>query len=147
MKDFFLSISARLADAVPELRLIDLDKGQTDDPDARQGLEYPAALIDIEFPACEDTAGHDQQCRVQVTVRVVFEAVADETSHITPAVWRERSLAILDTVQTVVRALQGFDCGLSSNLSRTSQGSEIRGDGLKVYRIAFSSTFDEEFED
>lgn len=146
MKDFFLKISDRLETAVPELRLIDLDKGQTDDPETRQGLDFPAALIDIEFPSCEGTGGRDQQCRTTITVRVVEQAIADETSHLTPHVWRERSLAILDTVQAVVNALQGFDCGLSSHLSRTSQVAEFRGDGLKVYRIVFSATFDEEFE-
>lgn len=147
MKDFFLKISDRLALAVPALRLIDLDKGQTDDPEARQGMDYPAALIDIEFPKCEDTGGRDQQCQTVITVRVVEQAIADETSHLTPHVWRERSLAILDTLQSVVNALQGFDCGLSSALSRTSQGAEIRGDGLKIYRIVFTATFDEEFDE
>lgn len=147
MKEFYLKISERLASEVPSLRLVDLDKGQTDDQDARQGLEYPAALIDIAFPKCEDTGGRDQQCLVQITVRVVSEAVVDETSYITPAVWRERSLAILDTVQKVVEALQGYDCGLSSNLSRTSQQPETGADGLKVYRIVFSSTFEEVFDE
>ncbi len=147
MKEFYLKIADRLTSAVPQLRYVDLEKGQTDDPDRREGIDYPAALIDIEFPACEDTAGRDQQCQVRMTVRVVFEAVADQTSHITPHVWRERSLAILDTVQTVVNALQGFDCGFSSALSRTAQRAEQRDDELKVYRIAFTATFDEEFSE
>ncbi len=136
MKEFYLKIADRLTSAVPQLRYVDLEKGQTDDPDRREGIDYPAALIDIEFPACQ----------VRMTVRVVFEAVADQTSHITPHVWRERSLAILDTVQTVVNALQGFDCGFSSALSRTAQRAEQRDDELKVYRIAFTATFDEEFD-
>ena len=147
MKEFFLKISDRLSVEVPKLRLIDLEKGQTNDPDARQGLACPAALIDIEFPSCADTSGRDQQCRVNVTVRVVAETITDETSHLTPAPWRERSLAILDTVQSVVNALQGFDCGFSSPLSRTSQQPESGGDALKVYRIVFTSTFDEEFDE
>lgn len=147
MKEFYLKISERLASEVPSLRLVDLDKGQTDDPDARQGLACPAALIDIAFPSCEDTSGRDQQCRATITVRVVAETVADETSHITPAPWRERSLAILDTVQAVVNALQGFDCGLASNLSRTSQQPETGADGLKIYRIVFESTFEEVFDE
>ena len=147
MKDFFLKISDRLSAEVPKLRLIDLEKGQTNDPDATQGLAFPAALIDIAFPSCDDTSGRDQQCRVNVTVRVVDKTITDETSHLTPTPWRERSLAILDTVQSVVNALQGFDCGFSSPLSRTSQQPESGGDTLKVYRIVFTSTFDEVFDE
>lgn len=147
MKEFYLKIADRLAEAVPELRMIDLDKGQTDNPETRQGVDYPAALIDIEFPNCEDTGGRDQQCRTTITVRVVEQAITDETNHLTPRVWRERSLAILDTVQAVVQALQGFDCGFSSNLSRTTQQAERRDDALKVYRIVFSATFHEEFDE
>lgn len=147
MKDFFLKISDCLEAAVPELRYIDLDKGQAEEPGKWQGVDYPAALIDIAFPSCEDTDGRDQQCRVAITVRVVAERLIDETCNTTPREWRERSLRILDTVQAVVEALQGFDCGLASNLSRTSQEAEIRGDGLKVYRISFTATFEEEFDE
>lgn len=146
MKDFFLKISDRLEAAVPELCVIDLDKGQAEELDKRQGLDFPAALIDIAYTSCEDTGGRNQQCKTIITVRVVAAGVVDETSNVTPRAWRERSLKILDTVQAVVDALQGYDCGLSSDLSRTSQEAELRGDGLKVYRITFTSTFDEEFE-
>lgn len=147
MKEFYLRIADRLAKAVPGLRLIDLDKGQTDNPETRQGVDYPAALIDIEFPSCEDTGGRNQQCRATITIRVAELAITGETSYSTPHMWRERSLAILDTVQAVVQALQGFDCGFSSSLSRTTQQAEKRDDALKVYRITFTATFDEEFDE
>lgn len=147
MKEFYLKIADRLVSAVPQLRYVDLEKGQTDDPDRREGIDFPAALIDIEFPNCEDTGNCDQQCRATITVRVVEHAITDETNHLTPRVWRERSLAILDTVQAVVQALQGFDCGFSSSLSRTTQQAEKRDDALKVYRITFTATFDEEFDE
>lgn len=147
MKEFYLRIADRLAKAVPGLRLIDLDKGQTDNPETRQGVDYPAALIDIEFPSCEDTGGRNQQCRATITIRVADLAITDETSYSTPHMWRERSLAILDTVQAVVQALQGFDCGFSSSLSRTTQQAERRDDVLKVYRITFTATFDEEVDE
>lgn len=146
MKDFFQTIAARLAASVPELRLIDLEKGQTDDPDQRPGIDFPAALIELETPNCEENTGRHQQCRATITVRIAARAVADEPPRSTPAARHARSIAILETVQTVANALQGFDCGLSSPLSRTALVAEPRHDGLKVYRLLFSADFDETFD-
>lgn len=141
MKEMYLAISERLEQKVSEILYVDLDTGQLDAYDHQPPpVEFPCAMIDIEYGKCEDESNFAQQCAVKVTVRLAFEAWADETSSATPIQWRERALAKMDIPDKVYCALQGWGTDEFSGLSRTSTRPEKRSDGLKVYRIEFETT-------
>lgn len=137
----YLALGKRLEQKAPEILYIDLDTGQLDARDHEPPpVEFPCALIDIEYDKCEDESKFVQQCRARVTVRVAFEAWADETSSATPIQWREKALAKMDIPDKVYCALQGWGTDEFSDLSRTSMRPEKRSDGLKMYRIEFETT-------
>jgi hypothetical protein len=137
----FTAICDRLEDAVTELAWIDFDTGQLDLAGERPAVAFPAALVDITLPACNDTGGGEQDVTCNIQLRLAF-LPAGNTNHLSPV--REDALAIFNVVAKVHAALQGWATGELSELSRTSATTERRKDGLKVFRINYQTTFTEE---
>lgn len=135
----FETICDRLEAEVPALRWIDGDTGQLED--SRPGLAYPCALIDITYPSCADVDSVDQQINADITVRVAFDPRGPINTAVSTA-QRTAALSILETLEDVHRALQGYTNDyVYSSLSRYSAIRERRTDGRPVYRIVYKTTF------
>jgi hypothetical protein len=142
MKTLFTSISARLKDQVTDLRWIDLDTGQLEHYEGRPAVAFPCALLDIEYPQCEDLDTTSQHVNVSITIRLAFEPMG-ETNSAAPSPTRTRALSILDTVEALHDALQGWGTTEFSELSRASVRTEKRDDPLKVYNLIYTTTLQE----
>ncbi|MDE6499557.1 MAG: hypothetical protein K2K83_02485 [Rikenella sp.] len=133
MEEIYRNVSARLRTRVLGLETVALDCGQTENPSA-PALALPAALVDVSYPECSDITCLVQQCRVSISVRVVFRGAPEAAD---PA-------AELSLLEEVRNALQGWTDDTLSCLSRTSVVPESRHDGLKAYRMEFGTAFEEE---
>lgn len=137
MNTAFLQLCERIESQVPDIKWIDLDHGQLEIPEGLAPAAFPAALLDISYPKTEDSGDTAQIVNISIVVRIAFGATAGGT---TQQEARTTSLAELEMVQHIHQALQGWETGNLSTLSRTSMTLEKRTDGLKVYRIAYDSS-------
>lgn len=138
-KQIFIDICDRIESEVPELRWIDLDTGDIDIQTERPAVAFPACLIDINYPSCEDQADNEQLVRANIIIRLAFQPQG-ATNNKSPV--RAYVLEIFDMVEKVHAALQGWhNTGAFSTLSRISAFGERRRDGLKVYRLQYQTTF------
>ena len=141
MKELYEAILARLQDQAPELKYIDLDKGQLEFE--KPPVVYPCALIGIQLPNIEQLSRYKQRCSALVTIRLATDKVA-ATASSTPAAQRLEALAYFDLETKVFKALQGFKtANLHSELERQTVREERRP-GLKVIAVPYSTEY---FED
>lgn len=138
MKNIYEAIVNQLRTAVPELKWIDLEKGQMNYP--RPPVVFPAALIGISLPKTEDLNHTKQVCDAYVTVKICFDFTGN-TSISTPEVNRLESLAYFDLAEKVYAKLQGWSTGEFNPLSRFNLAEELRPDGYKVIKISFRTSF------
>lgn len=139
MKFLFKSIQERLTKEVPELRWIDMDKGQLDYFE-RPPVSFPCALISVQLPRTIDLGAKKQKCDGLIVIRMGFD-FSGNTSHVTPEAALEKSLAYFDLVEKVYGALQGYGESSYNTLSRQSLREEKRPDMIKVVNIPFSTSF------
>lgn len=142
-KEITLEIFDRLKTEVPELRWIDLECGQLDNNETRAAVAFPACLVDIAYPGCEDVSRFAQNVTATVTLRLAFKP-GGATSHRSPV--QQDGLNALVTVEKTHTALQGWGTAALSDFSRRSAQPEKRRDGLRVFRIAYETSFREDSE-
>lgn len=128
----------QLLDEIEALRWKDKDKGQL--KFARPAIAYPAALIKIDLPKCDDLGGNIQDCTALVTIRIAFD-FAGETSANTPDAIRQQALAYYDTVDAVYAKFQGFENSELGKFSRKKAYEEDRDDGINVMVLPFETDF------
>lgn len=144
-KEVFTQICNRIENMVTALRWIDWDNGQIDILSGqRPAVAFPACLVDISYPSCDDTSRLGQIVTANVTLRLVF-MLTGETNHKSPV--RDEALEVFDVVEAVHNALQGWGSDELSNFSRVNATPEKRKDGLKVYRITYQTAFTETVEE
>jgi len=141
MKSIYENIAKQLSEKIPELAWIDLDNGQLDYAEYRAAVDFPAVLISIDYPQCEDIGLNGiQQCIASITLRLVMQ-VFDETNLSAPEDVRARGMAIYDLVNKIQETLQwrmpNENTGI---LSRRSVIREKRDDGLAVVTIIYNTT-------
>lgn len=138
-KQIFLDIANRLEVQVPELRWIDWDSGELELVTERHQVAFPACMMDIIYPRCEDQTSTEQLVTANVILRVAFQPQG-ATNNNSPV--REAAMAAFGVLDKIHAALQGWhNEGSFSTLSRTSASRERRRDGLKVYRLQYQTTF------
>ena len=140
MKTIYEAIASWLI-AIDGISWVDLDNGQLDYYEYRAPVLFPACLIGIDYPACDDIGlTGAQQCQVNITIRLVAQ-VFDETNIAAPNDIRNRALAIFDLMDKIQEKLQWWKPdAFSSRLSRKSVTKDKRDDGLMVLNITYSST-------
>ena len=142
MKYIYETILAKLKE-IPELKWIDLDKGQLEFYEGRPSVAFPCALIEVQYPKTTDM---DQMAKVQdadvlVSVRVAHDFAGINTSGAASDAHRAASLTYLDTVEKVYLKLQGFSDAVMTPLSRQNVRAEKRADGIKVNPLNFVTSF------
>ncbi|MEM9338733.1 MAG: hypothetical protein AAGA66_08405 [Bacteroidota bacterium] len=140
IKELFKLARTKLGE-VTELNWVDLDKRQMEDYEMRPSIGFPAALISVQFPGCEneeELKGLKQRVEGLLTVRICHDFTGN-TSGITNEMELERSLQFLDVVQSVYEKLQGFTDGSFNKLERISLRDEQRGDKYKIVNMVFKT--------
>lgn len=141
MKNIYEKIANQLKEQVPELAWIDLDNGQLDYAEYRAAVDFPAALISIDYPQCENIGlSGAQQCRVNITIRLI-DQVFDDTNLAAPDDVREHGLEIFNLADKIQQALQWWkpDDASFGVVSRLSCLREKRDDGLAVLQIVYAT--------
>jgi hypothetical protein len=144
MKELFNTILTRIKTEVTEIKHIDFEMGQIESLgfDIRPPIDFPAALIDISYPRCEDIGGLMQQVEARVTVKLAFESPLPTDSRASE-VRRTAALTIFDVVDKVYACLQGYSSSEFSSLSRSAQTPDNRYAGIKIINMVFSTTFED----
>lgn len=138
MKELFLLAVARL-NTVSSIEWSDLDKGQINNYETMPPIAFPAALIKIDYPQCENMGGKKQKCRVRVMIRLAFDYTG-ETDSTMPESAQESSLLYFETVENAYKAFQGYiNKTIAAPFNRVGQVEENRPDGLKVVNITFET--------
>ncbi len=140
MKDLFLKLTDKLK-AVPTIKWVDSDEGQLEFPE-HPPVQFPCALIDVEFPDCEDIHETEQQVTALITIRLAFKPSGRSNSAV-PVLQRTKAFERFDTTKAVFKALQGWEDAEMSSWSRKSQVTEKRDDNLKVIVQTWETTFGE----
>lgn len=143
-KTIYTAVADRIEDKVTGLNWIDLDNGQLDLMEGRPPVAFPACLIDMAFPQCDDIGGTVQNVTCQVSLRVAFNFVGP-TNQASPV--RDEALAMFDVMGSLHAALQGWYNEDLGSFSRISAVPERRRDGLKVYRVIYQAVFEEDTEE
>jgi hypothetical protein len=142
MESLFTKLVTRITDEIPEIKWVDLDKGQINQFDSRPALLYPAILIGLQLPRTQDfdTRGKIQECNALVNIRLIIDYTGN-TSAATPAIERGKSLNYFTITDKIYRKLQSWGDEEFNPLSRQSLREEQRPDGLKVVNIAFTTSY------
>lgn len=138
MKHIFNNILTRLKAEVPELKWIDLDKGQMNF--LKPPVVFPCALINIQIPRAENMNSKKQACEAAVMIRVCFDFTG-HTHSATPDLERAKSLAYFDIKEKVYTTLQGWGTADMNALSRVNEFEEPRPDAYKVTNITFKTAY------
>jgi len=139
MKQVYLDLLT-LLNAVTALRWIDLDKGQMNFE--RPPVTFPAALIGLALPSCEDLNHLKQNANLQITLRLCFN-FSGQTAETTPSVNRATALGYYDTVDAIHIALQGKKLTGTNFLSRANVTEELRQDGYKIVRMTYITDYND----
>lgn len=143
MDAIYITIAERLKEAVPELKWIDMDNGQLDYDEYRAAVDFPAALIAVEYLQCDDiglTGG--QKCTVQLSILLVTK-IFDGTNFDAPQEVRQRAMEAFVLMNTVQESLQSWQPENKSlaKLSRINAYKEKRNDGLMVISINYKTNY------
>lgn len=141
-KQLFTDLADRLQTEVPELKWIDWDSGELDMATERPQVAFPACMIDMEYPRCDDQTSTEQLVTATIVIRVAFQPQGATHNH-SPV--RAQAMNAFDVLAKLHAALQGWhNAGQFSPLGRTAARRERRRDGLKVYQLRYQTTFIEE---
>jgi len=137
MKKIYELIANRLKE-IEEIRFIDMDNGQLDYYEYRAAVDFPACLISIDYPSCDNIGlTGAQQCHVNIGIRLVAQ-VFDDTNIAAPEDVRNRALAIYDIMDKIQESLQWWKPDeFLSKLTRKNATREKREDGLMVLNINY----------
>lgn len=136
LKTIYTELVKHLRQQVPELRFIDLDRGQLEYPAENYVLLFPAVLLRIDAITWGNIGEGLQEGDLSLQARVCFETW-DDINSLTPDEFFERGVENMDITDKVVRALHGLAGSNFNPLQGASTAQEFRNDGLLV----FSETF------
>lgn len=138
METAYNSIQQRLMAQVPELKMIDLDSGQIDDPENNYPLLSPSVFMRITVPQWESIGEGLQEGKAEINLRVVTQ-VWESTGSIAPENVRQKGLQHLGLPNKIQAALQGFIGENFNALERISTVQDDRMDGLLVFNITYNT--------
>jgi hypothetical protein len=141
MEEIFTSILEHLKAAMPELKWIDLQKGQM--KYERPPVVFPAALIKIAIPKTENITKKLQLVDAMIQVSFCFDFTGRTNSKMLTAE-RTKSLAYLKTCDKGHKTLQGFENATFSSLTRTSAIEQERPDDYKVMEMVYTTKYRED---
>jgi hypothetical protein len=138
MTTIYEAIFAKFAADFPEIRWVDLDKGQMNFE--RPTIVFPAALISIKIPQAENINRTLQRAYAIVTIRLCYDFTGN-TSLSTPEAERLKSFAYLGSTDKIYSKFQGWGTAEINPLERTNSFDEQRPDAYKVNSTSFKTDY------
>lgn len=133
-------IASRLSQ-VTQLAWIDMDLGQLDTTGERPAVAFPACLVDLSYPVCDNVSQYQQVVTCNVQIRLAFSGLSAPRLEGATANHVAITNGVTPTIEAVHDALQGWETDTLSPLQRLTVTPEKRRDGIKVYRIIYQTTF------
>jgi hypothetical protein len=133
VKELYLLIAQRLREKLPETGHIDLFNRQFDRLETGHPVAYPAILIDMQAEFAGKGKGK-QDGAWTITMHIGQELYADTYMGSDSQI---KAFEVLDFVDKVYLALQGFEGERLSPLERTALEPDSDHDNLVVYKISF----------
>lgn len=135
MEELFLQIIQRIAEAMPQLSLVDEDYGQLETQEDTYPVTFPCVLVGNIVTDWEQRTAASQRGTSQLTVRLAIDCYADTyVGSGTEKAITER----LQMAHTLFAALNGYDNGDSmSPLLRVQSKDYTAPHGIKVYQMTF----------
>jgi len=139
MKFIYEAILARIADQLPEIKYVDLDKGQFEQE--RPSVSFPACLISLQVSNTQENNRTNLHKQLMVSFRIGWD-FSGNTSSITPEAARLDSLAYFDLIEKLETAFQGWDDGTRrfNYFSQMALREERRPD-IKVISIPWKTSY------
>lgn len=138
MENTYKELLERFAANVPELKWIDLEYGQLDNPEGNYTPDYPAAFVRFSMPGAQTIGENVQHMDAEVHLRVAFRTWGDMNNK-TPETVRNNALTTLAILKKVHAALQGYIGDNFSAMDRISVEQEQRDDGVLVFEMTYGS--------
>lgn len=137
MEELYLKLE-ELLKGVKGINYVDMDMGQLNEE--MPPLSYPACLVDIALPSCNDIQSNIQAVKASFSVKVITKSIG-EINSLTSEQVRKKALEYLRLQDEVYKKLQGYEDENFYTFSRTSvQPSNLRT-GLKIVVLNFSTSF------
>lgn len=126
---------------VTMLAWIDMDFGQLDTTSERPAVAFPACLVDLAYPACDNVSQYQQVVTCNVQLRLAFSGLNNARLEGATANHVAITNGVTPTIEAVHEAMQGWETDSLSPLQRLTVTPEKRRDGIKVYRVLYQTTF------
>lgn len=142
MKLLYNAISTRITTKVAAIKMVDFDMGQLEllAAGARPPLKFPCALMDIAYPQSIDETETIQQVTARITIRLAFETPLP-TDSLTSQQRRDKALGIIDTVNDLYKALQGYSDGNFNPITRIGMSTDNQYAGIKIFNVVVQTNF------
>lgn len=140
MKTLFKDITAQIA-TVAALKWVDKDKGQMNFE--KPPVLFPAALVTISLPNTQNNNRVEQSGQARIEVKLCFDW-GGNTSQVTPAIHRDKSLEYYDVMDEVFKKLQGWSSSEITPLERRSLVPLARPDHYTTEVMVFTGNFIED---
>lgn len=139
--NLYEAILTKLDTDVPELRYINQEMGQLEEP--RPSVSWPCALLDIdEFEFTEVGNDPKQLGDGFIILRLGLQKWSSISS-LAPALVRERGLANYELENKIISVLHNWAPNGFGRLLRRKVSSEKREDDIRVRVLAFAVNFED----
>lgn len=139
MKNLYQAVLEKIESDLPEILWADLNKNQMNYE--RPPILFPAALVSITLPRCENLNTKIQDVEAIVSIKLCYDFTGN-TSINTPKIERDKSLAYLDLQEAIYKTLQGWGTAEFNPLSRINVSDDTpRPDGYKTIDISFETSY------
>lgn len=139
--NLYNEILNRLKTEVPEIRYVNHDLGQLEQP--KPSVSWPCILIDLDEFEFTDVAGNNKQLADGfIVLRIGFQQWS-KTSSITPDSVREKGLGYYELEAKIYKALHSWAPQGFGRLLRRKASTEKRDDDVRVRLLVFAVNFED----
>lgn len=143
--ELILLLQERIKTEVPDIRMVDEDKGQLEDIDPKNNrppVSWPCLLIDFQNCKYDDLGELVQTVDGALVLRLGFPPYSSAASWM-PTATKVKALRYFDIEWQVYKALHGWQPeGFGTLLCRSSD-TEKRMDAIRVRELRYELTFEE----
>lgn len=138
MNTAYKTILERLTAKVSDLKYIDFDAGQIDDPEGNYPIPFPCCLIRFEDSQPGTVGEGVQEIETMINFRFAMRIIEDMNS-LAPASTRSKGLEFMDLLDVAHKYLQGYIGTNFNALDRQGINQEERSDGLVVFNFQYGT--------
>lgn len=137
MQTAYKEILEQLSTELPELKWIDLDRGQIDQPNDHYTVAFPAVFISFNDIPWDGIGQKLYAGNCTISFRLAFQSYNDSNNN-TPESVREAALLELGIRQKLNAVLEGLTGSNFNELKHANTNQEPRDDGLLVFNESYS---------